>query len=123
MPDEALGPTGTPVPPDVEAEIITLGNLSLNLGNYRVTVDGLPIEVSYYEFELLRLLAVQHDRVVPYNSLSLSLWRGAGRSAIRRLNVITHRLRTKLAGSRPYVIETVRRRGYGLLTSREVQRG
>jgi len=123
MAEEALGPTGTPVPPDVEAEIITLGNLSLNLGNYRVTVDGLPVEVTYYEFELLRLLAAQHDRVVPYHSLSLSLWRGAGRSAIRHLNVITHRLRTKLAGSRPYVIETVRGRGYGLLTSRKVQRG
>ena len=54
-------------------------------------------------------------RVVPYDDLVENLWGLSDRAALRRLNVVVHRLRAKLGGLQCYRIETVRGRGYGLL--------
>ncbi len=101
--------------------VITLGNLSLNLWNYRASVDGAAIGLTYQELELLRLLARNADRVVPFEVLERDLWQSAGRRETRRLNVLAFRLRAKLSASYPYRLETVRGRGYGLLSETPVR--
>jgi two-component system OmpR family response regulator len=98
--------------------IVRLGNLTLDLRSFRLSVEGEPVEVTYYEFELLRRLASQVDHVLSYTTLATGLWGRAGRKELRNLNVVVHRLRQKVQTSSPYVIETVRGRGYGLLRSR-----
>jgi two-component system alkaline phosphatase synthesis response regulator PhoP len=101
--------------------LVTLGNLSLNLDNYRVVVGDEVVDLTYSELELLQLFFSQPDRVIPYEELTRVLWASEERGSIRHLNVLVHRLRNKLVGSDTYVIETVRGRGYGLLKSREAE--
>ncbi len=101
--------------------VLTLGNLSLNLDNYRVVVGGTVVDLTYSELELLHLFFLQPDRVIPYEQITRVLWANEERGSIRHLNVLVHRLRNKLAGSDLYVIETVRGRGYGLLKSKEAE--
>lgn len=95
-----------------------LGNLSFDAGAYRFCLDGQPLRLTLREFELLRLLFDQPDRVIPYEVLTAALWPQPARRSVRHLNVIVHSLRRKLALSAPYAIETVRGRGYGLLRGR-----
>jgi DNA-binding response OmpR family regulator len=100
---------------EASGRVRCLGNLSLNLDNYRVSIEGEQVELTFREFELLRILAEQPDKILAYDTLTSAVWGLSGRRAIRHLNVVVHGLRAKLAASRPYVIETVRGRGYGLL--------
>ena len=95
-----------------------LGNLSLNLDNYRVGVGSEVVNLTFHELELLRIFFAQPDRVIAYEEITRQLWGDTERGTLRHLNVLVHRLRSKLGSSEPYSIETVRGRGYGLLKSR-----
>ena len=97
---------------------VLLGNLTLNVGSYRVYIDDTPVELSVLEFEVLSILVHQPDRIVPYSQLAGEVWNSSDRRHIRHLNVLVHRLRQKLAESRPFAIQTVRGRGYGLVRIR-----
>jgi DNA-binding response OmpR family regulator len=103
-------------PPAPEKDTVAAGNIALDLSTYRVSVEGRPVSLSYQEFELLRLLVNAPDRVASFGALSGFLWGSQGQRENRRLNVLVCRLRSKLAGSVPYRLETVRGRGYGLLS-------
>lgn len=94
---------------------VSLGRLSVEFDSYRVAVDDRPVELTYHEFELLRLLVTSADRVIPYETIAGQLWGISDRAAIRHLNVLVHRLRVKLGDTSPYQLTTVRGRGYGLL--------
>jgi DNA-binding response OmpR family regulator len=89
----------------------------MNLDTYSVQVSGVPVDLTFHEFELLRLLGQSADRVINYDQLCEEIWHGSGSRLRPRLNVVVCRLRNKLAASFPYHLETVRRRGYGLLKS------
>lgn len=102
-----------------QANVITLGNLTLNLSNFRLTMDGTPVALTFHELELLRLFFEQPDRVITYQALCEELWGESNHASIRHLNVLVHRLRVKLPRAYPYAIETVRGRGYGLLKAHE----
>lgn len=105
----------------VDENVFTLGNLQLNLDNFRLAVDGEIMDITYLETELLRLLCLRPNAVITYEELTNLLWQRTNRASARHLNVLIHRLRAKLAGSYPYSIETVRGRGYGLLRARETE--
>jgi DNA-binding response OmpR family regulator len=96
-------------------ELLSLGNLSLNLNTFEVTVGGEVVTVSYQEFELLTELMKNEDRIISHASLTALLWNETGKLPMRRLSVLMHRLRVKLAASKPYRLRTVRSRGYGLV--------
>jgi DNA-binding response OmpR family regulator len=102
-------------------ELIEAGNLTLNPANYRVTVAGRAVELTYREFDFLRFLASRPDRVIDFRELTQALWQAQGHKEVRRLNVLAVRVRAKLAGSAPYRIETVRGRGYGLVKSQPAE--
>ncbi|HEY7269940.1 MAG TPA: winged helix-turn-helix domain-containing protein [Dehalococcoidia bacterium] len=103
--------------PDTEGDVIKMGNLELNVANYRVNVGGRAVDLTYHEFDLLSLLAAQPDRIVAFRDLTQALWSSQGYKELRRLNVLAFRLRAKLRESQPYRLETVRGRGYGLVKS------
>jgi DNA-binding response OmpR family regulator len=94
---------------------LKLGNVSVDLATFKVTVGVRPANLTYQEFELLRHLMDLRDRVVSFEVLSGLLWGSTGPKETRRLNVLVCRLRSKLRNSTPYRLETVRGRGYGLL--------
>ena len=100
-----------PVPPPV-----SLGNLAIFPEQYRVTIAGRLVPLTYREFELLCLLAANVDRVVRYSDVEEKLWGYQGTDLRRRTSVLVCRLRDKLSAMHPYRIETVRRVGYRLST-------
>ena len=103
--------------PEGHDALLKVGNLTVNFYNFQVAVDGFPVFLTFQEFELLRLLVANPDRVVSNDELTSSLWHATGRTLVRRLNVVVHRLRAKLASSSPYQIDSVRGRGYGFIAA------
>ena len=93
------------------------GNLRINMGNFGVFVRDSAVDLTFYEFELLVLLCREADRIVRYDLLCDALWHSNGDLERRRLSVAICRLRSKLAASWPYKVETVRGRGYGFIAS------
>jgi DNA-binding response OmpR family regulator len=99
-----------------QSGVLSLGNFHVNLDTFDVAIDGTRVRLTYQEFEVLRRLLSEVDKIVPFELLTDYLWHASGHSFNRRLNVLVHRLRLKLTGSFPYQVEAVRLRGYGLLS-------
>jgi DNA-binding response OmpR family regulator len=96
---------------------LIFGNILINPSAYKVLVDGLQVELTFCEFELLHRFCQEPDRIIDYDSLCQTLWDSHGPKERRRLSVTVCRLRAKLTSSEPYRLETVRGRGYGLIES------
>ncbi len=107
--------TGTVTQLSRSAATLTFGNLVVDTRRYRAIVNGEPVELTYLEFELLRLLANKPNRILSYKELKDVLWHDDASRVRRRLTVIVCRLRAKLGDLTPYRIQTVRGRGYGLV--------
>lgn len=91
---------------------IQLGNLLIDPDAYVVRIADFPVQLTYREFRVLCLLANGADRVCSRRELVTAL--GVANASPGALNVLISRLRKKLAGSHPYIITTVTRRGYAL---------
>ena len=106
--------------PQHEAKPLTVGNIVVDFGGFRVMVANALIDLTFQEFELLRMFVSQPDSVILYDelALALALWGSVDDRKRLRLGVLLCRLRAKLAPSDPYRFETVRGRGYGLLAPR-----
>ncbi len=107
-------PARTDDAPPQEDGPLSAGNLRVDLDQYQVLIGDAAVELTYQEFELLRLLVDGRDRILSYDELISGLWNGPAAEARRRLGVVVCRLRAKLGASWPYQIQTVRNRGYGL---------
>lgn len=96
--------------------LLCCGNLILNLETQRVTVDGLEIELTRFEYRMLEYLAQQQGKVVSKDDLCNYLYPHDADPESNVLTVLLSRLRRKLDpdGIRN-PIETVRGRGYRLI--------
>ncbi len=104
--------------PHHEAKSLTAGNILVDFDGFRVVVASELVDLTFQEFELLRIFISQPDTVIPYDDLEGALWGAVSERNRLRLGVLLCRLRAKLAASHPYRFETVRGRGYGLLAPR-----
>ena len=93
----------------------SLGNKSLDLDTFTATVGGRMIDLTYLEFDLLRLFVENPGRILPYQFWTTGVLSKSDYGAQRHLAVLVHRVRHKIAGAMPYTIKTVRGRGYGFL--------
>lgn len=96
--------------------IITVGNLQLDPSKLEVTLGGLPIDLTAYEFAILRALAEHPGRVLSREQL-LDLAKGSAELAFdRSIDVHVSRLRAKLGTTDDgaQLIKTVRGVGYML---------
>jgi DNA-binding response OmpR family regulator len=105
-----------------EAEVLRVGPLELRPASLTATVDGRLLELTSYEFSLLRALAERSGRTLSREQL-LELAKGAGRagddSFDRSIDVRISRIRQKL-GEDPRVASLIRTvRGVGYMMSRE----
>jgi two-component system OmpR family response regulator len=91
------------------------GNLVVRFDTFSVYVDGSFVDLGAKQFDLLRVMLDHVDQILPYAAFMTALWGNADLRRLRNLNVLVHRLRRNLEGSHPYVIRTVRGRGYGLV--------
>jgi DNA-binding response OmpR family regulator len=99
--------------PEIDSpDTLRQGNLIVELASYRVSVGGSPVELTFKEYELLRFLAAQPDRVFTRETLLDKVWGYDFYGGARTVDVHIRRLRSKLEiGGRTF-IETVRSVGY-----------
>ena len=95
-------------------QTITVGTLVLDSQRMTVTLDGKPIDVTAYEFSILRALAQRPGRVLSREQL-LDLAKGSAELSFdRSIDVHVSRLRAKLGDDSrsPKLLNTVRGAGY-----------
>lgn len=100
----------------VDAEnTIRCGALQIDLTNYRVTVDGEPVVLTFKEYELLRFLAMNAGRVFTREQLLNRVWGYDYFGGARTVDVHIRRIRAKIEVGGHAFIETVRNVGYRLV--------
>ena len=87
----------------------TLGNVSVDLGNRSVTVNGEEVHLSPIEYELLKHLVVNAGRVLTHGQLLERVWGPEYRAETAYLRPIVTSLRRKLG---PQFIRTEAGVGY-----------
>ncbi len=95
-------------------QTIVVGGLVLDPQRMTVTLDGKPIEVTAYEFSILRALAQRPGHVLSREQL-LDLAKGSAELSFdRSIDVHVSRLRAKLGDDSrsPKILKTVRGVGY-----------
>jgi two-component system alkaline phosphatase synthesis response regulator PhoP len=98
---------------NVDAEnILRCGSLVIDLANYKVTLDGWPVELTFKEYELLRFLASNPDKVFTREALLNRVWGYDYFGGARTVDVHIRRLRSKIEGRDHAFIETIRNVGY-----------
>jgi two-component system, OmpR family, response regulator len=101
-------------PTDEDGDVIALDGLTIDLSRRAVEVRGTRVQLTYVEFELLRIFASHPGRVYSRRLLLEALWGGADYREPRTIDVHVRHLREKLEAdpSEPEYILTVRGVGY-----------
>jgi two-component system, OmpR family, alkaline phosphatase synthesis response regulator PhoP len=99
------------------AQRIEHGGLSMNLETYQATIDGRIMDLTYMEYELLRFLATNPNRVFTRETLLSRVWGYEYYGGARTVDVHVRRLRAKLGEEHAHLIHTVRSVGYKFGTS------
>jgi len=94
------------------ADLITSDGMVIDLVNCEVTIGGKPVELTFKEYELLKLLAANKGRVYTREDLLNKIWGYEYFGGDRTVDVHIRRLRSKIEGPTDTFIETVRNIGY-----------
>jgi DNA-binding response OmpR family regulator len=93
-----------------EDDVLSLGPVTLSPAAREVHVDGVELELTQREFELLEYLVRNHGRVVGRDELLEAVWGFVSPGQTRTVEVHVAQLRRKLG--HPELIRTVRGVGY-----------
>jgi DNA-binding response OmpR family regulator len=93
-------------------DVIRRGPLSLNTASYQATLEGRSLDLTYMEYELLRLLLGRPGRVFTREEILSRVWRYDYYGGLRTVDVHVRRVRAKLGQDHARLIETVRGVGY-----------
>lgn len=98
-----------------EEKLLRIGSVCLDKERHQVTVDGMPCELTYKEYELLKLLMNHAGIVTPRDMILEKIWGTDFEGESRTLDMHIKTLRQKLkdAGS---MIKTIRNVGYMFTT-------
>ena len=101
------------VEPENRSTIIS-GDLSINVERYEVSKNGQIIDITLREFELLKFLATQPDKIYSREKLLENVWGYEYYGDVRTVDVTVRRLREKIEDdpSMPKYIITKRGVGY-----------
>jgi DNA-binding response OmpR family regulator len=96
------------------AEVIEVDGLRIDTSRRTVEAHGEPVQLTYLEFELLRMLAASPGRVFTRKELLDELWGGSEFRDPRTIDVHVRHLREKVERdpADPELIFTVRGAGY-----------
>ena len=101
------------VQPKEPVNVLRIGGLGLNLEEHTVMADGSRVQLTYKEFELLRLFLSRPGMVYSREQLFVKVWNSDYMGDSRTLDMHIRTLRQKL-GNYGKWIETVRNVGYRL---------
>lgn len=91
---------------------LTIGRLKINFKEYTVFLDYEKLDLTYKEFELMRLLVLSKGEVFSRKDLLSKIWGLEYIGGTRTVDVHIRRLRGKLGDEFNSIIETVRNVGY-----------
>ncbi len=95
------------------ADTITYGRLSIDTERFEVTKDGKPVDITVREFELLKYLASQPDKIFSREKLLENVWKYEYYGDLRTVDVTVRRLREKLEDNPGEPDFVVTKRGIG----------
>ncbi len=93
-------------------ELITCGDLVIDMARCEVSLDEKQIELTFREYELLKFLTSNRGRVYTREALLNKVWGYEYYGGDRTVDVHIRRLRSKIEDSKHNFIETVRNIGY-----------
>ncbi len=91
---------------------LVVGDLFINASSYTARVRGVPLDLTYKEFELLKYLMAHPGRVFTRTQLLQEVWGYDYYGGTRTVDVHVRRLRAKLGVEYEQIIGTVRNVGY-----------
>lgn len=95
-----------------ESTVIRVGNISVDEASYSAKLQGVPLNLTYKEFELLKFLVQHPGRVFTRAQLLSEVWGYDYYGGTRTVDVHVRRLRSKLGPDHEQLITTVRNVGY-----------
>lgn len=97
-----------------ELEILTLGDINVNISKHEVTKNGKKLDLTFKEFELLKLLIKNRGKVLSRNYLLDKIWGYEYYGETRTVDVHIRYLRKKIEDedNNEKYIETIRGVGY-----------
>ncbi|HWF51236.1 MAG TPA: response regulator transcription factor [Solirubrobacteraceae bacterium] len=95
-----------------DEEVVRSERLELNLATYQVTVNGVPVDFTYMEYELLKFLMTHPRRAFSREALLSRVWGYDFYGGARTVDVHVRRVRAKLGSEHATKLKTVRRVGY-----------
>jgi DNA-binding response OmpR family regulator len=95
-------------------EVVKRGPLVLNPLSYQVRLDGRVLDLTFMEYELLKLLMTSPGRVYKREEILSLVWGYDYFGGMRTVDVHVRRVRAKLSQDHAWLIETVRGVGYRL---------
>lgn len=96
---------------ETQESMLVCGCVSLDSEKRQVCVNGRPVELTYKEFELLRLLMKNHGIVISRDVIMERVWDSTFEGESRTIDVHVRTLRQKL-GEGGALIKTIRNVGY-----------
>lgn len=94
--------------------LINIGELSIDVEKYEVRISGRKVDLTYKEYELLKVLAANPGRVFTREALLRTVWDYDYFGGARTVDVHVRRLRAKIADGNQRLIETIHKVGYRL---------
>ncbi len=106
----------SPAEDEKDSEFINIGKFQLNCNRYELTKDGEVIDVTIREFELIKFLAKQPNKIFSRKALLENVWDYEYYGDVRTVDVTIRRLREKIEDdpSQPQYLMTKRGIGYYL---------
>jgi DNA-binding response OmpR family regulator len=92
--------------------IIIIEDMVINLEKYELTVNGIVIELTFKEFEMLKYLISNENKVFSRNILLSKIWGYDFYGGNRTVDVHMRRIRSKLPAPYDLMFKTVRNVGY-----------
>ncbi len=99
---------------DEKSDQIHCGDLTIDQANYKAFLGNRSIELTFKEYELLRFMALNQDKVCTREMLLSRVWGYDFYGGGRTVDVHIRRLRSKIEDRGQTFIETVRNVGYRL---------
>ena len=109
----------SPAANSVGEPVIQSGNIVIDEAGYSAKVNGVQLDLTYTEFELLKYLAQHPGRVFSRQQLLSDVWGYDYFGGTRTVDVHVRRLRAKLGPEHESVIGTVRNVGYRFVAQGE----
>jgi len=110
----ALRRVAAGVGPDEPTEI-TVGRIQVDLVHHMARLDGVPLDLTGREFDLLAYLARHAGKVCTHHMILKDVWGPGYGAESNYVRVYTHRLRKKLGDEEGRLLKTVPGIGYQLV--------